>query len=126
MKEITLPIMYNILKEMLGGMFIPLIFISFLVIFTIAGLLIIEKKIYKKRALLSVGVGLFTGLLANIWFEGFSVSPSIVVVSAPVDILLFVMNYGGGVMLSAVLIYSFLGWMNILKKNGCPIDRKLR
>lgn len=126
MKEITLPIMYNILKEMLGGMFIPMMFISFLVVFTVTALLIVEKKIYTKRIAVSLVIGLFTGFAANVWFQGFSVSPSFIVISAPVDILLFAMNYFGGVILSAVLIYSFIGWMGILRKNGCPIEKKLR
>lgn len=126
MKEITLPIMYYLLREMLGGSFIPLIFISFLVIFTVGALLFLEKKIYWKRAKISILIGLFTGFLAIVWFQSFSVSPSFIVISSPVDILLFVMNYGGGVLLSAVLIYSFIGWMGKIRKNGCPIEKKFR
>lgn len=126
MKEITLPIMYYLLREMLGGSFVPLIFISFLVIFTVGALFYLERKIYWKRVKISILIGLFTGFLANVWFQGFSVSPSFIVISAPVDILLFVMNYGGGVLLSAVLIYSFIGWMSKLRKFGCPIEKKLR
>lgn len=126
MKEITLPIMYTLMREMLGGMFIPMMFISLFVIFTFIALLLIEKKLYKKRFCVSLIVGLFTGFAAVIWFKGFSVSPSFIVVSSPVDIMLFIMNYGGGIILSAVLIYTFIGWMGLLKKNGCPIEKKLR
>ena len=126
MKEITLPIMFNILKEMLGGMFLPLIFISFFAIFAFIAILIMERKFYCKRAIASLIVGLFGGIIVLFWFKGFSVSPSIIVISAPIDLILLKLNYFGGVFMSAVLVYTFIGFAGRLKKNGCPIDRRLR
>lgn len=126
MKEITLPIMYNILKEMLGGMFVPLIFISFFVVFAFIAIFIIEKKFYVKRAVASLIVGFFVGIIVLFWFKGFSVSPSVIVISAPIDLMLLKLNYFGSVFMGAVLVYTFIGFAGKLKKNGCPIDKKLR
>lgn len=126
MKELTLPLMYTILKEIFGGMFFPFVFILFFVIFAFIAILIIEKRFYYKRVLASLAVGLVGGIVGLYIFKSFSVSPSIIVISSPVDLMLNSLNYLGGVLLVAMIVYAFIGFMGKLKKSGCPIDRKLR
>ncbi|MFV0482288.1 MAG: DUF5368 family protein [Campylobacteraceae bacterium] len=126
MEEITPQILFTVFKEMFGVMIYPLVFISLFIVFAFVLLLIFEKRVICKRAVAAFVVGLIFGIVGLFVFKSFSISPSVIVISSPVDLMLLSMNYFGSVFAVTILVYTFIGWMGTIKKSGCPIDKKLR
>lgn len=117
MKELDPMILLAVFLEMLGPLLWLLLAVVLLGTAAFVALLVRERSIAAGRLVRSQLAGLLGGVLALVLMANVS-SSGFTDAAGPIDWILIVLVYGLGMLGSMVLVYTIMGWLTQLRRQG--------
>ena len=117
MKELDPMILLAVFLEMLGPLLWLLLAVVLLGTAAFVALLVRERSIAASRLVRSQLAGLLGGVLALVLMANVS-SSGFTDAAGPIDWILIVLVYGLGMLGTMVLVYTIMGWITQLRRQG--------